>query len=224
MQQKDRKRSAEDLAGSTKSEKNKKTHGWLDQVIEKNRKQQEVYNTAVDEVKRQYFEIEKSKCRKEDEELDTALDLYHKALHKVQICRAVDALLIFMKIYASNLTCVAHIKVGAEETSHYIFRKIFERNSNEVEIEAYMDSLMERNTLASFLDNVKVCPAESVSVIITKDRTHVDFFPPRNRGVKEIPERKQLSYKNENYFPFFNLSGEGKGCKDIFLIANSLRV
>lgn len=227
MQQETRKRSAEDAAECTKYKKNKKTREWLDQVIEKNSKQQAVYNAAAGEVKRQYFELEQAKSGKEkNEELDAALDLYHRTLHKVQICQAVDALLRFMKIYASGLTCVAHIKVGAEQIHHHIFRSLINRDYDEVEIDDYLDSLMERTTLNSFLDNVKFCPANAASVHIFDDRTFVDFFPPWSRGTKEIPEsaRKRLSCKNENYFPFFNTACDMKKCKDIFLISNSLKV
>jgi hypothetical protein len=226
QQQGDRKRSAEDAAGPAKSnKKNKKTQDWLDQVIEKNSKNQEVYNAAAGEVKRQYLEIDKAKSGKEDDELDAALDMYHRALRKVQICQAVDALLRFMKMYASGLTCVAHIKFGAEETQHHIFRKLITRKSDDIEIEAYIDSLMERTTLNLFLDNVKLCQAIGVSVRIFDDRTFVDFFPPKSRDKDEIRDcsRKRLSCKNENYFPFF-AAGENKGCRDIFLIANSLKV
>jgi hypothetical protein len=226
MQQENRKRSAEDAAGPVKSnKKNKKTHDWLDQVIEKNSKNQEVYEADAKEIKRHYLEIEKYKSGEKDDELHATLELYHRALRKVQICQAVDALLRFMKIYASGLTCVAHIKVGAEETKHHIFRSLINRDSDEVEIETYIDSLMERITLNSFLDNVKFCPANAASVQIFDDRTFVDFFPPWSRGANQLPEsaRKRLSCKNENYFPFF-AAGENKGCRDVFLIANSLKV
>lgn len=227
MQQENRKRSAEDAAdGPAKSKKkNKKTQEWLDQVIEKNSKNQEVYEADAEEIKRRYLEIEKYKSGKKDDELHATLDMYHRALRKVQICQAVDALLRFMKIYASGLTCVAHIKVGAEQAHHHIFRSIINRDYDEVEIDEYINSLMERITLDSFLDNVKFCPANAASVNIFDDRTFVEFFPPWSRGTEEISysARRKVSCKNENYFPFFTTE-DNKGCKDIFLIANSLKI
>lgn len=205
-------------------EKNKKTREWLDQVIEKNRKQQAVYNSAAGELRRKYFELIESKSEKRGSELDDAFDLYYQASHKVQICQAVDVLLRFMKISASGLICIAHIKVGAEPPQHRIFRSLINRDYNEVEIDDYLDSLMERTTLNSFLDNVKFCKANAASVQVSDDRTFVDFFPPRSRWAKEIPEssRKRFSCKNENYFPFFNTACDMNECKDIFLISNLL--